>query len=257
VWPPAQGLPRSVAVMQPYAFPYLGYLALVHASERFVFYDDVAYQPRTWMNRNRLLVSGQARLFSLPVQAASQHRWICHTRLHEPTRFAANFLRTLEQAYRRAPCREQGLAYVMGVLQAGADTIGELAQASVTQACALLNIQRRFERSSSAYAHTAGAARVGRLVAIAQAAGASTYLNSPGGRALYTDDDFAPAGLELAFVDPALRPYAQTGSVATFVAGLSIIDVLMHLPPQAAAEHVADYAVVPATRQEPLARLAA
>jgi len=33
----------TLAVMQPYLFPYLGYFQLVHAADTFVFYDDVNF----------------------------------------------------------------------------------------------------------------------------------------------------------------------------------------------------------------------
>jgi hypothetical protein len=42
-----------------------------------------------------------------------------------------------------------------------------------------------------------------RLLEIARRAGASRYLNAPGGRELYRSADFSAAGVELRF----LRPY--------------------------------------------------
>jgi hypothetical protein len=41
-----EAAPRSVAIMQPYAFPYLGYFCLVEACDTFVFLDDVNFMRR-------------------------------------------------------------------------------------------------------------------------------------------------------------------------------------------------------------------
>jgi hypothetical protein len=45
---------KSIAVMQPYLFPYLGYFQLMQAVDEFVFFDDANYIKRGWVNRNRI-----------------------------------------------------------------------------------------------------------------------------------------------------------------------------------------------------------
>jgi hypothetical protein len=61
----------KLAIMQPYLFPYLGYFQLVHASDKFVFYDDVNFIKNGWINRNRFLFDGQARHFTVPLAGVS------------------------------------------------------------------------------------------------------------------------------------------------------------------------------------------
>ena len=43
-----------LAVMQPYLFPYLGYYQLVNAVDKFIFFDDVNFINRGWINRNQI-----------------------------------------------------------------------------------------------------------------------------------------------------------------------------------------------------------
>ena len=52
---------RTVSMMQPYLFPYLGYFQLIAHSDAFVLGDDLQYVKASWINRNRVLVNGQAR----------------------------------------------------------------------------------------------------------------------------------------------------------------------------------------------------
>src|SRR5690606_8625036 len=57
-----------VAVMQPYFFPYIGYFQLMNAVDLFIFFDDVQYIDRGWVNRNKILLAGEARWLTFPVK---------------------------------------------------------------------------------------------------------------------------------------------------------------------------------------------
>ncbi|TKD62740.1 hypothetical protein FBG13_07145 [Cobetia marina] len=50
----------NIAIMQPYLLPHLGYFQLMHACDEFLIYDDVAYIPRGYINRNSVLLVGKA-----------------------------------------------------------------------------------------------------------------------------------------------------------------------------------------------------
>jgi hypothetical protein len=54
--------------MQPYLFPYIGYFQLMKAVDVFVFHDDVQYIKAGWVNRNRILLNGEASWLTLPVR---------------------------------------------------------------------------------------------------------------------------------------------------------------------------------------------
>ncbi|HAP16296.1 MAG TPA: hypothetical protein DCR38_00890, partial [Butyricimonas virosa] len=55
----------TLAVMQPYFLPYIGYFQLIKAVDKFVVYDDVNFIKRGWINRNNILVNGKAQLFTI------------------------------------------------------------------------------------------------------------------------------------------------------------------------------------------------
>jgi len=240
---PAPPASPVVAVMQPYVFPYLGYLNLVCASDVFVFYDDVHYIPRGWINRNRLLVGGAAHTFTVPVAQASQNLLIRDVATHEFARFRSRFLRQLECAYRRAPHYEATRDLVQAVLALEAPGIAELAMRSVQLVCQRLGIQRCFVRSSERCAASRGAPRAERLIHITRSFGASRYVNSPGGAALYDPAAFAAQGVALRFVQAQLEPYAQVGG-GPFVPGLSVLDALMHNPVDVVARMAHRFALV-------------
>lgn len=45
---------KSLALMQPYFFPYLGYFSLIAASDIFVVFDNAQYIKGGWINKNRI-----------------------------------------------------------------------------------------------------------------------------------------------------------------------------------------------------------
>src|SRR5208337_2720295 len=70
---------KRLAIMQPYIFPYIGYYHLIESSSTIVFYDDVNYIKRGWINKNRIINNDKDYLFTVPLISASQNRLINET----------------------------------------------------------------------------------------------------------------------------------------------------------------------------------
>ena len=66
----------KIAIMQPYLFPYLGYFQLIAKVDKFIFYDDVFFIKNGWINRNRLIISGQQKYFTIPLLNGSSNTLI-------------------------------------------------------------------------------------------------------------------------------------------------------------------------------------
>ncbi|MBR7970790.1 WbqC family protein [Burkholderia cenocepacia] len=213
-----------LAIMQPYLFPYVGYFQLAAAVDRFVFYDDVAFIKNGWINRNRVLLNGRAHYLTVPLAGAGSSQRIDDVRVQPSERWLPRLRESLRHAYARAPHYPRISALFERVMSYETDSIGCLAAHSVAEVCRFVGIGPEFVATSSGYGNNAlkGQARV---LDICASEGARTYVNLPGGRALYDRTAFAEAGLRLEFIEPALPAYRQFG--ATFVPGLSILDVLM------------------------------
>lgn len=225
--------------MQPYLFPYVGYFQLLHAVDRFVFYDDVAYIKQGWINRNRLLVAGKPSWFTVPVAGASSFGSIAETRVDGSRydRWRSSFLKTVEQSYARAPRLHEVRDLVESVLDEPPRSIGELAIRSVTAVADHLGLDTTTDVSSRSFADAPGSGQ-DRVIGICRKAGAAVYVNAAGGRELYDGDDFSGAGVQLRFLAPELHPYPQ--QAPGFEPGLSILDLLLNVEDVAeAASHVA------------------
>lgn len=214
----------KLAIMQPYLFPYIGYFQLAAASDRFVFYDDVNFIKNGWINRNRIALGDDIRYLTVPLSGASPSLKINEVAVQPPGVWLRKTLEQVRHAYARAPYYAPVSELVARILSAPAHDIGELAARSVTAICDYVGIRTEFVPSSTIYAN-AQLKSVERVLDICRAEHATTYVNLPGGRALYSADTFAAAGIELAFIEPDLRSYPQSGT--PFIPALSILDVLM------------------------------
>jgi hypothetical protein len=221
----------KIAIMQPYVFPYLGYFQLMHSVDCFVYYDDVNFIKRGWINRNQILLNDQPKLFTVPLQQASQNKLIKDIQLVEDNKWRNDFLKTLEQAYKKAPFVSEVLELVSSVIaDKDAQGISALAMCSVEKVKNYLGLDAITMTSSEKFGASKGMEKADRLIEISKQIGASIYINPSGGRALYTKPYFEEHGLALYFIKNQLPEYSQFK--IPFHAGLSIIDVLMFNAPE-------------------------
>ncbi|RYF78205.1 MAG: hypothetical protein EOO39_02060, partial [Cytophagaceae bacterium] len=115
----------TLAIMQPYVLPYIGYIQLLNAVDTFVFYDDVAFINRGWVNRNRLLVNGKDHLFTIPLKDASQNKAIREIELANDSKWRGKLLKTIEQSYRKAPQYGVVMPMTERIINFQADTIAD------------------------------------------------------------------------------------------------------------------------------------
>jgi len=223
-------LKRRIAIMQPYIFPYIGYFHLITSSCLFVFYDDVNYITRGWINRNRILINNADSLFTVPVSKASQNQLINSTCPAIDDAWRRKFCRTITHAYRKAPYFSKAEPVVSEVFLADYNSIADLAINSIINVYNYLNIPFRYTRSSICAPDTMGMDKADRLITITKREGFARYVNAPGGIKLYDKQYFARRNVELSFVKSQSIHYKQFADY--FVPALSIIDVLMFNSPQ-------------------------
>jgi hypothetical protein len=220
----------KIAIMQPYVFPYMGYMNLVNAADKFVFYDDVNFIKNGWINRNRIMLMGEPYRFSIPLKQQSQNISIECTEVFELSRFVDKFLKQLGSSYKHSPYKNSVLDYVREVLSDNHKNIGEIAVSSVELFFRYIGIEKEFHYSSKEFSSTRGLKKADRLIKITQLLNSSEYLNALGGSSLYAKDLFASKGIIISFVKPSLMPYVHCNvGNGIFRPGLSIVDIMMNL----------------------------
>jgi hypothetical protein len=238
--------------MQTYFFPYLGYFQLIAAVDGFVVYDNIKYTKKGWVNRNRILQQGLPHTISLPLKAASDALDIRERDVAESFD-PRKLINQIAGAYRPAPYFDQVMPVIESSIVTAERNLFRLLYASIRKVCDYLTISTELLPSSTVEAdHDLRAQE--RVISICRSLGASTYINPIGGTALYSDDGFRKAGIELRFLESLPVRYAQFGE--DFVPSLSIIDVMMFIPVERIAEMLSTgYRYLPRSPEPAMERL--
>ncbi len=215
----------KLAVMQPYIFPYVGYFQLIKSVDKFLFFDDVNFIKRGYINRNHILINGKANLFSIPLKKASQNKLINQVEMDEERfrKWQDKFLKSLQLSYKKAPHFDEVFSFTKSFLNKSYLTVSDLASQSVMDIWNFLGLSADFGFTSEMdYPHNVSAQE--KIFSLCEREGAEVYINPKGGRELYDFQDFEKENRQLFFIEPSIEKYDQGGG--EFVSHLSILDVL-------------------------------
>jgi hypothetical protein len=195
----------TVAIMQPYFFPYAGYFRLLTRSDLFVIYDCVQFPRRGWVHRNKLKDrNGTDQWLTLPLTKQEQDVLI------KDLLFTEDASRELSDRLRPFPLvsldPEWKDEVLRRVLATGTGLVDYLEEMLQLVACRLGRAPWNVCRSSS-FDIPQTLRGQDRIIEIARRAGASRYLNAPGGVDLYDKEKFAASGLELDFLPSYDGPF--------------------------------------------------
>jgi len=209
------------AVMQPYLFPYIGYWQLMHAVDTFVIFDDVNYIKKGYINRNSILLNGNAYRFTLGLVKASQNKLINEIEVGAD---AEKLLKTFYLAYAKAPFFSEVYPVIEKILFNDEKNLARFIGFSLKQIADYLDLKANFIFSSDISKNN-NLKGQSKIIGICKKVEASHYLNAIGGTELYDQRSFDQEGLGLSFLKTNNIAYSQGDS--DFIPFLSIIDVLM------------------------------
>jgi len=186
-----------IAIMQPYFLPYAGYFRLLRGVDAFVVYDTVQFPRGGWVHRNRLHGQhGATAWLTLPLAHAPLATRIRDIAFHE---HAQEFWSKRVRAF-PACTAPQGDAEPLAteIAQLHGSPLDVICRA-LRAAASVLGLEVPIVMAS-ALAIPVPCDRLGSLIAICRALGATEYLNAPGGRRLYDAQSFARHGIALQFL---------------------------------------------------------
>lgn len=217
----------KVAIMQPYIFPYIGYFQLIQEVDVFVFYDDVNFIKKGFINRNSLLFNNAKHRFTIPCKAVSQNKKINTIQIDRDSDAIDKLLVSISTYYAKAPFFDTVFPMVKACFddREAYNSIADMAIKSVLLVAEYLQLPTKFLVSSAEFKDTEHLNKEERLIRICKRLQAEHYINPIGGEGLYSKTQFETKGIELSFLKTNAISYSQFGS--EFVPWLSIIDVLM------------------------------
>lgn len=244
--------PKRLAIMQPYFFPYLGYFSLIAASDQFIVFDIVQYIRHGWVNRNRVLKPGFAtdQYVIAPLVKHARDTKICDVRIANQLAWKIKLLAQLQHYKKRAPHFRMTTELLNACFEIETESLVELNVHCLTTMCEALQLPfspQRIDSRDRNFQSIAGKVQEPGDWALELSVEhqADQYLNPVGGQEFFDAQKFRQNGIELRFVKNRLAGYDQRNS--EFVAGLSIIDVLMFNGIDGTRQLIDDYEILPAT----------
>lgn len=218
---------RTLGIMQPYFFPYLGYWQLIRAVDKFIIYDNVNYIKSGWINRNRILINGEPKYITVPLEQASPNRLISDINTDSKQAWREKLVKAIALSYGQADYFPEVFPVIETLVKNPEKRLTAYLTCQLQTLSKLMGIHTEFLVASTTYenGHLTGQDRV---LEICTAEGLEQYVNAIGGKSIYDSGAFKERGITLKFLSALQEPYLQKKGSA-YVPHLSIIDLLMHL----------------------------
>tara|TARA_B100000287_G_C20638500_1_gene782621 strand:- start:1312 stop:1959 length:648 start_codon:yes stop_codon:yes gene_type:complete len=187
---------KSIAIMQPYFFPHIGYFQLISAVELFIFYDDVNFIKRGWINRNYISINKQLKRFTVPVKKASRFKKINEVEIDWDSKDMNKLIKTFRLNFSK---RSKSREFIENIVDVRPFTISEAAILSIELSCKHLGISTKLEKSSKLN-YKKQKDKVLNLVEICKLKKIKNYINAEGGQLIYSKKDFLDYGINLKFL---------------------------------------------------------
>lgn len=215
----------KLAIMQPYFMPYIGYFQLINAADLFVVYDNIQFTKKGWFHRNRILVNGKDKMFSVPLKKDSDYLDVVHRELADSfDNESKKIIRKIKASYQKARYYKEVMPLVEECFERGSGNLFDFIHNSLKLLTQFLQIDTNIIISSSIdIDHTLKSQD--KVLAICKSLNANIYINAIGGQDLYEVQTLRNKGIELRFIKTKPVEYKQFDN--EFVPWLSIIDVMM------------------------------
>jgi len=220
---------RLVCIHQPDFFPWLGFFDKMLRSDIFILLDHVQFPKTggTYCNRVKLKVGSQGQWVTAPVNRSYNGLLpIKEVEFQPKNPWREKMFKTILSNYRGALFFDEAMQMLEPLIRNPEDSISTYNTHAVLMIGKYLNMPSDHIRWSSRLLCEGASTEL--LISLTRAVGGTTYMCGSGAINYQNDVLFAQAGVNLIHRDYS-HPIYQQGSGKDFIAGLSIIDALMHV----------------------------
>jgi len=216
----------KIGIMQPYFLPYIGYFQLIRSVDKFVVCDDVQYIKQGWINRNKILVNDNKKLFVLSLKKGERSLNINKRYFSDKfDKERDNIIKMINMSYKKAPYFSTVMPVILDIFSYNSTVnIAEFNYNSLKLLCNYLNINKEFIKSSNIVKDNTLKCQ-DKVIDMVKKLNGDIYINCIGGKCLYSKEIFQDNKINLLFIKTDEFRYKQCKN--NFIPNLSIIDVLM------------------------------
>ena len=212
---------------QPDFAPYPGFFYKLYMSDVFVLSDDVAYSNSEMHKYNYIRFGDQKHRITIPVSAHADGKILREVDVAEDMIRTKKLLKTVEQAYRKAPFWNQygnDILALLDIIPFYEPKLTQLNEAIIYWVVAGFGWETVIRHASQL---NPKGRRDERLLDLCEKTGCDVYLSGWGAQAYHDPKKYEDAGVELQYTDYETLVYPQFGN-GEFVENLSIIDYILN-----------------------------
>lgn len=215
--------------MQPYFFPYIGYISLIKHTDQFILLDTVQFIRHGWIERNRISGhdSGWNYIRVPIIRKHGRETMIKDVLIDNNQNWKSKIIAQIQHYKRQAPYYYVVLKMLNELFDNDYNTITDLNKASLTMVCDYLAVNHQISVFSemNLEIEKPGAPDEWALNICKAIGNVSEYWNPPGGISFFDNTKYSNEGIILKFHKIHLSAYNQKRQ--GFEPGLSIIDIMM------------------------------
>ena len=219
----------KLALHQPYFFPYIGYFAVLNASDIYVHSDTMQYMRHSWVNRNRILCGdGKWTYMVVPIKKGDYTNKINQTLIDYEQNWEDKIMAQLSFYKKKAPHYKQVVLIMESFFEKKYENISELNIQATKLVMEYLKINKEIYRLSEMDIDISNVKEPDDwgLVVSKKFDNVKCYINAPGGKEFYNVEKYYNEGIDIKFLQTHLNAYRQSRQ-KEFISGLSILDVMM------------------------------
>lgn len=233
-----------LGIMQPYFFPYIGYMSLIKHVDMFILFDTAQFIRHGWIERNRILKpSGGWQYMGVPLKKHEQKIAIRDIEINNQIEWKDKILAQLVH-YKRAPYYYKVINMLQNIFDDEYSDIVMLNKVSLEKTCKYLGINTPILIFSQMdiKIDCANNPDEWALNICKAIEGVDGYWNPPGGKSFFDTNKYLQQGIDIQFQEVNIRAYPQGKNA--FEGGLSIIDVMMYNSPTIINDMLDDYRLI-------------
>jgi hypothetical protein len=218
----------KVGIMQPYFFPYIGYISLIKHTDDFILFDPVQFIRHGWIERNRILKQNEGWLYiHVPLVKYERTTLIKDILIDNTQNWKLKILSQLQPYKKNAPHYFKVQNLVNELFEKEFNDIVSLNRYALELICKYLGFEKELIIFSqmNIEIQQPKAADEWALNICKALNGVNEYWNPLGGQSFFDKSKYDKAGINLKFQKVKLVEYDQRRS--SFESGLSILDVMM------------------------------
>jgi len=213
---------------QPVYLPWLGLFHKISLAETFVYFDQVQYLPKDWMNRNKIRTKDGSIWLTVPVlRKGYRDLKTSEIEINNSTNWQKKHLRSISLNYKKSPYFENYIPFFEDVYSRKWEFLGDLNEYMLKWFLDELGIKVNFLNAKN---FKFEGEKSSLILNMCKKLDASTYIFGTLGKDYANVHEFEKNNVKLIFQDYNHPKYSQLYS--EFVSHLSIIDLLFNHGPK-------------------------